>query len=147
MKKVLFIDRDGTLIIEPQMNKSTASKSWSFIRGLSVSFAHCQRTGIRIGDGNQSGRTGYGCISGETFWPVQNKIIRAFENEGVVFDDILIDRSFPEDNAPTRKPRTGLLTHYLKGNYDLANSFVVGDRETDVSIGRKHALQSHFFKR
>ncbi|MEM9992395.1 MAG: bifunctional histidinol-phosphatase/imidazoleglycerol-phosphate dehydratase HisB, partial [Bacteroidota bacterium] len=72
----------------------------------------------------------------ETFWPVQNKMLKAFENEGVTFDNILIDRSFPEDNAPTRKPRTGLVLPYLKGDYDLANSYVIGDRLTDMELAK-----------
>ncbi|NCB09848.1 MAG: bifunctional histidinol-phosphatase/imidazoleglycerol-phosphate dehydratase HisB, partial [Bacteroidia bacterium] len=72
----------------------------------------------------------------ETFWPAHQKMLRAFENEGIVFDDILIDRSFPADNAPTRKPRTGLLTNYLNGDYDLQNSFVIGDRPTDIELAK-----------
>ncbi|MGB1043388.1 MAG: HAD-IIIA family hydrolase, partial [Tenacibaculum sp.] len=70
----------------------------------------------------------------DTFWPAQNKVIQAFKNEDVVFDEILIDRSFPEENALTRKPRTGLLTNYLSSNYDLKNSFVIGDRLTDIEL-------------
>lgn len=71
-----------------------------------------------------------------TFWPAQNKIIQAFKNEGIVFGEVLIDRSFPADNAPTRKPRTGLLTQYLEGDYDLENSFVIGDRLTDMKLAK-----------
>ena len=63
-------------------------------------------------------------------------MLRAFENEGITFDDQLIDRSFPEDNAPTRKPRLGMLSKYLDGSYDLANSFVIGDRLTDIEMAR-----------
>ena len=72
----------------------------------------------------------------DTFWPAQNKIIQAFSNEGIVFDEILIDKSFPEDNAPTRKPRTGLLNKYIYGDYDLENSFVIGDRATDIELAK-----------
>ncbi len=72
----------------------------------------------------------------DTFWPAQNKIIQAFENEGIKFSEILIDKSFPEDNAPTRKPRTGLLTKYIHGQYDLANSYVIGDRATDIELAK-----------
>jgi imidazoleglycerol-phosphate dehydratase/histidinol-phosphatase len=70
----------------------------------------------------------------DTFWPAQNKIIQAFKNEGIEFKEILIDRSFPEDNAPTRKPGTGLLNKYIYGSYDMANSYVIGDRATDVEL-------------
>ena len=70
----------------------------------------------------------------ETFWPAHNKLIEAFKNEGIVFSEILIDKSFPADNAPTRKPRTGLLHKYIHGDYDLANSFVIGDRATDIEL-------------
>ncbi|MCH2234225.1 MAG: bifunctional histidinol-phosphatase/imidazoleglycerol-phosphate dehydratase HisB, partial [Crocinitomicaceae bacterium] len=80
----------------------------------------------------------------ETFWPAQNKIIEAFKGEGVEFDEILIDRSFPKDNAPTRKPRTGLLTKYIEGEYDLANSYVLGDRETDMELAQNLGAQGIF---
>jgi imidazoleglycerol-phosphate dehydratase/histidinol-phosphatase len=84
---------------------------------------------------NQDG-LGTASFPEETFWPAHQKMLRAFENEGIVFDDILIDRSFPADNAPTRKPRTGLLTNYLNGDYDLQNSFVIGDRLTDIELAK-----------
>ena len=70
----------------------------------------------------------------ETFWPYQHLLLDTLEGEGIVFDNILIDKSFPEDNAPTRKPRTGLLGAYLDGSYDLAASFVIGDRDSDVQL-------------
>ncbi|MBL7775935.1 MAG: bifunctional histidinol-phosphatase/imidazoleglycerol-phosphate dehydratase HisB [Saprospiraceae bacterium] len=69
-----------------------------------------------------------------SFWPAHNKMLRAFEKEGVRFSEVLIDRSFPHENAPTRKPGTGMLTHYLRGGYDVKNSFVIGDRHTDVEL-------------
>ena len=70
----------------------------------------------------------------DTFWPAQNKIIQAFKNEGIEFSEILIDKSFPDDNAPTRKPRTGLLNKYIHGAYDMKNSYVIGDRDTDIEL-------------
>jgi len=72
----------------------------------------------------------------DTFWPVHNLVLKTLEGEGITFDDILIDRSFPEDNAPTRKPRTGMMGKYMTGDYDLANSFVIGDRATDVELAK-----------
>jgi imidazoleglycerol-phosphate dehydratase/histidinol-phosphatase len=72
----------------------------------------------------------------ETFWPIQNKILTLLKNEGVEFSEIIIDKTFPEENAPTRKPGTALLTKYITGNYDLANSYVIGDRLTDVELAK-----------
>ena len=80
----------------------------------------------------------------ETFWPAQNKILEAFTNEGVDFDEICIDKSFPEDNAPTRKPRTGLLNKYLYGNYCLEDSFVIGDRASDIELAKNLNAQGIF---
>lgn len=83
---------------------------------------------------NQDG-LGTSSFPEETFWPVHNLVMKTFENEGIIFDDVQIDRSFPEDNAPTRKPRTGMLTQYIDNDaYDLENSFVIGDRATDVEL-------------
>mgnify|MGYP000751660959 CR=1 FL=1 len=72
----------------------------------------------------------------KTFWPTHNKIIQAFKNEGIEFSEVLIDKSFPKDNAPTRKPETGLLNKYIYGDYDLANSYVIGDRESDIELAK-----------
>jgi len=80
----------------------------------------------------------------DTFWPAQNKIIQAFKNEGVEFSEILIDRSFPEDNAPTRKPGTALLNRYIYGDYDLAQSFVIGDRQSDMDLAKNLKAQGIF---
>jgi imidazoleglycerol-phosphate dehydratase/histidinol-phosphatase len=83
----------------------------------------------------------------ETFWPTQNFVIKAFENEGITFNEIFIDRSFPEDNAPTRKPRTGMLTKYLNNSeYDLENSYVIGDRITDVELAKNLGSKAIFIK-
>ena len=83
---------------------------------------------------NQDG-LGTSSFPEETFWPVHNLVMKTFENEGIIFDYVQIDRSFPEDNAPTRKPRTGMLTRYIDNDaYDLENSFVIGDRATDVEL-------------
>ena len=82
---------------------------------------------------NQDG-LGTSSFPEDTFWPAHNKMLQAFKNEGIEFSEILIDRSFPADNAPTRKPRTGLLNRYIHGEYDLANSYVIGDRATDIEL-------------
>jgi imidazoleglycerol-phosphate dehydratase/histidinol-phosphatase len=136
MKKALFIDRDGTLVIEPPVDYQLDSLEKlefypSVFRWLSRIVEELDYELVMVT--NQDG-LGTDSFPEETFWPAQNKMLKAFENEGVVFNDILIDKSFPEENAPTRKPQTGLLTKYLEGDYDLKNSFVIGDRLTDVEL-------------
>ena len=138
MKKVLFIDRDGTLAIEPPIDFQLDSlEKLEFYPGV---FQWLSRIAKELDYElvmvtNQDG-LGTDSFPEDTFWPAQNKIIQAFKNEGVEFSEILIDKSFPEDNAPTRKPRTGLLNKYIHGNYDLKNSFVVGDRATDIELAK-----------
>ncbi|MFT5668245.1 MAG: imidazoleglycerol-phosphate dehydratase/histidinol-phosphatase [Vicingaceae bacterium] len=136
MKKVLFIDRDGTLVIEPPVDCQLDSLEklefypgvfqWLSKIALELDFELVMVT-------NQDG-LGTSAFPEKTFWPAQNKIIEAFKNEGIVFHEILIDKSFPEDNAPTRKPRTGLLNKYIFGDYNLTESYVIGDRETDMEL-------------
>ena len=136
-KKVLFIDRDGTIVIEPPVDYQLdafeklefypkAIRNLYFIR-QKLDFEFAMVT-------NQDG-LGTPSFPEDTFWPVHNLVLNTLKNEGVTFDEIFIDRSFPEDNAPTRKPRTGMLTRYLNNeDYDLAGSFVIGDRATDVEL-------------
>ena len=96
---------------------------------------------------NQDG-LGTSSFPEETFWPVHNLVMKTFENEGIIFDDVQIDRSFPEDNAPTRKPRTGMLTQYIDNDaYDLENSFVIGDRATDVELAYNLAVRPFSYKK
>lgn len=136
MKKVLFIDRDGTLAIEPPVDYQLDSlEKLEFYPGV---FKWLTRIVDELDYSlvmvtNQDG-LGTSSFPEDTFWPAQNKIIQAFSNEGVKFDEVLIDRSFPEDNAPTRKPRTGLLQKYIYGDFNLPESFVIGDRDTDVQL-------------
>ncbi len=138
-KKVLFIDRDGTLVIEPPVDYQLDSleklefypkvmRNLGFIRSkLDFEFAMVT---------NQDG-LGTTSFPEETFWPVHNLMMKTLEGEGVTFDEIFIDRSMPGDNALTRKPRTGMLTKYLDNpEYDLAGSFVIGDRSTDVELAK-----------
>lgn len=136
MKKVLFIDRDGTLAIEPPIDYQLDSlEKLEYYPGV---FQWLSRIARELDYElvmvtNQDG-LGTNSFPEDTFWPAQNKIIQAFKNEGVEFSEILIDKSFPEDNAPTRKPRTDLLNKYIHGNYDLENSYVIGDRATDIEL-------------
>ena len=137
MKKALFIDRDGTIIIEPPDEQIDSLEKLEFypgaITGLARIAAELDFELVMVS--NQDG-LGTASFPEEKFWPAHNKMLRTLENEGIVFADILIDRSFPTDNAPTRKPRTGMLTKYIQGDYDLSNSFVIGDRATDVELAR-----------
>lgn len=136
MKRALFIDRDGTLVIEPPVDYQLDSleklefypkvfRNLYFIR-KQLDFEFVMVT-------NQDG-LGTSSFPEDTFWPAHNKMLKTLEGEGIVFDDMLIDRSFPEDNSPNRKPRTGMLGKYLAGEYDLANSYVIGDRLTDMEL-------------
>lgn len=147
-KKVLFIDRDGTLVLEPenyQLDCLTKlefyPKVFQFLSKITkeLDFELAMVT-------NQDG-LGTDSFPEETFWPTQNFILKAFENEGIRFDEIFIDRSFPEDNAPTRKPRTGMLTKYLNNSgYDLENSYVIGDRITDIELAKNLGSKAIFIK-
>lgn len=135
MKKVLFIDRDGTIIKEPADFQVDSLEKLEFypkvIRNLyKISCENCYELVMAT---NQDG-LGTAVFPEETFWPVQNKLLQTLEGEGIKFNEILIDRSLPADNAPTRKPRTGMFGQYLNGDYDLKNSFVIGDRLTDIEL-------------
>jgi imidazoleglycerol-phosphate dehydratase/histidinol-phosphatase len=138
MKRVLFIDRDGTLIREsPGDFQVDSLEKLEFMPNVFHSLSRIRETldFELVIITNQDG-LGTASFPEETFWPVHNKMIRAFENEGIVFDNQLIDKSFPGDNAHTRKPRLGMLTHYLSGDYDLVNSYVIGDRLTDIELAK-----------
>ncbi len=147
MKKALFIDRDGTIVIEPPIDYQLDSlEKLEFYPKV---FQYLSRIANELDYElvmvtNQDG-LGTDSFPEDTFWPAHNKMLQAFEGEGIVFDDILIDRSFPEDNAPTRKPRTGLLEEkYMKGDYDLANSYVLGDRATDIELAKNLGAKGIF---
>ena len=138
MKKVLFIDRDGTLVIEPPIDYQLDSfeklafypKVFQYLSKIvkELDFELVLVT-------NQDG-LGTDSYPENTFWPVHNFVMSTFEKEGIVFKEQIIDRTFAADNAPTRKPNTGLLTEYIKGEYDLTNSYVIGDRLTDVELAK-----------
>jgi len=137
-KKVLFIDRDGTLVLEPPIDYQL--DSLSKLEFYPKVFQYMAKIATELDYElvmvtNQDG-LGTNSFPEDTFWPAQNKIITAFEKEGVVFSEVLIDNSFPHENAITRKPRTGLLTKYFSEDYDLENSFVLGDRITDMELAK-----------
>ena len=134
MKKVLFIDRDGTLLVEPADEQIDALDKFAFVPGAISGMKALTGLGYELVMVSNQDGLGTPAFPEDTFHPCQNLLLDTLRGEGVVFDNILIDRSFPEDNAPTRKPRTGLLTAYMDGSYDLAASFVIGDRESDLQL-------------
>jgi len=146
MKKVLFIDRDGTLALEPEGYQLDSFEKLDFYPGV---FTYLGKIAKELNFElvmitNQDG-LGTASFPEETFWPVQHFLLRAFQNEGIEFNEVLIDKSLPQDNAPTRKPRTGMLTSYL-GNpeYDLSKSYVIGDRLTDMELAKNIGCKGLF---
>jgi imidazoleglycerol-phosphate dehydratase/histidinol-phosphatase len=138
MKKVLFIDRDGTLIREPVEDEQVDSlEKLEFMPGVfrAMNLIAQNLDYELVIVSNQDG-LGTDLFPEDTFWPAHNKMIKAFENEGVEFTDVFIDSSLSADNAPTRKPRTGMLGDFTDGSYDLENSFTVGDRLTDIELAK-----------
>lgn len=146
MKKVLFIDRDGTLALEPEGYQLDSFEKLDFYPGV---FTYLGKIAKELNFElvmitNQDG-LGTASFPEETFWPVQHFLLRAFQNEEIEFNEVLIDKSLPQDNAPTRKPRTGMLTSYL-GNpeYDLSKSYVIGDRLTDMELAKNIGCKGLF---
>lgn len=135
MKKALFIDRDGTLIREPADEQIDAFGKLEFLPGMITALARIRRlTDYEfVMVTNQDG-LGTPAFPEDTFWPVHNFLLQTLRGEGVEFDAQHIDRHFPADNAPTRKPGTAMLTAYLGGDYDMAACYVIGDRETDRQL-------------
>jgi len=143
MKRILFIDRDGTIIREPEDEQIDSFEKLQFVPGaisaLRFLREHTDFEFVMVS--NQDG-LGTASFPEPTFWPVHNFILQTLEGEGVKFDDILIDRHFPEDNAPTRKPQTGLVEKYMhNADYDMASSYVIGDRETDRKFAENIGCQ------
>ena len=137
MKKVLFIDRDGTLIQEPPDEQVDSLEKLVFMPGVFRALtAIRERTDYRfVMVTNQDG-LGSASFPEERFWPAHNHLINTLRGEGIEFDEVLIDRHFPSDNAPTRKPGTAMLKTYLDGSCDMERSYVIGDREVDEQLAR-----------
>ncbi len=135
-QRLLFIDRDGTLIEEPADEQIDSFEKLRFVKGVlkNLSFISDKLDFRLVMVTNQDG-LGTDSFPEDTFWPVHKFMLRTLEDEGIVFDEQLIDRHFPEDNSPMRKPGTGMLTKYIDNpEYDLANSYVIGDRDTDRQL-------------
>ncbi|MES2515502.1 MAG: bifunctional histidinol-phosphatase/imidazoleglycerol-phosphate dehydratase HisB [Bacteroidota bacterium] len=148
MKKVLFIDRDGTLIWEPPTDFQIDSfEKFRFLPGVITWLGKIVREldYELVLVTNQDG-LGTEAFPESTFWPVHHLMINILASEGITFSEQCIDRTFEKDNLPTRKPNTGMLTKYLQGDYDLANSFVIGDRITDVKLAENLGTKAIFIK-
>ena len=144
MKKILFIDRDGTLIKEPADEQIDSFEKLEFVEGVfrNLGFIRKNLDFEFVMVSNQDG-LGTDSFPEETFWPVHNFILKTMKGEGIEFENILIDRHFPEDNHPCRKPGTGMLTQYINNpEYDLAGSYVIGDRESDAQLAHNLGCQS-----
>ncbi|MDC3259485.1 bifunctional histidinol-phosphatase/imidazoleglycerol-phosphate dehydratase HisB [Flavobacteriaceae bacterium] len=146
MKKVLFIDRDGTLALEPKDYQLDAFEKLIFYPQV---FTFLGKIAKELDYSlvmvtNQDG-LGTDSFPENTFWPVHELLLKSFEQEGIVFEEVFIDRSFPEDNSPNRKPKTGLLTSYIEDKqYDLNHSYVIGDRLTDMELAKNLGAKGIF---
>ena len=144
-QKVLFIDRDGTIIQEPPGYQVDAFEKVTFYpKAFTYLSKIAQELDYKLVMITNQDGLGTDIFPEDTFWPVHNFILKSFENEGVVFDDVFIDKTFPEDNADTRKPGTGMLTEFFSESYDLENSFVLGDRITDIELAKNLGAQGVF---
>ena len=138
MKKILFIDRDGTLVCEPEDEQVDSFEKLKFVDGVfrNLSFIRQHLDFRFVMVSNQDG-LGTPSFPEETFWPVHNFILQSLKGEGIVFDDYKIDTHFPNDMSPMRKPNVGMLTEYIDNpEYDIPNSYVIGDRETDRQLAK-----------
>ena len=135
MKTALFIDRDGTILCEPEDEQIDSFEKFRFVDGAisNLAFLRTRTQHEFVMVSNQDG-LGTDAYPEEDFWPTHNLMLQTLKGEGVEFDDILIDRSFPEDHLPTRKPGTGMMSKYLSGDYDLSRCYVIGDRDTDAQL-------------
>ncbi len=135
MKKVLFVDRDGTILAEPPEDYQVDSlEKLDFIPGAISGLSSLAQLDYELVLASNQDGLGSNTFPEETFWPAHIKMMRVLAGEGVFFDNQLVDPTFPQDNMPTRKPGTGMFGDYMTGEYDLAASYVIGDRLTDVEL-------------
>ncbi|MBP5210790.1 MAG: histidinol-phosphatase, partial [Bacteroidales bacterium] len=144
MKKALFVDRDGTILREPADEQIDSFEKMEFVAGAISGLKSLTGLGYELVMVSNQDGLGTASFPEDTFYPVQNKMLSILKGEGIEFDDILIDRHFPEDNAPTYKPGTGMLTEYMTGEYDLSQCFVIGDRDSDCKLAEN--LGSKFLR-
>ncbi|MBQ4532073.1 MAG: bifunctional histidinol-phosphatase/imidazoleglycerol-phosphate dehydratase HisB [Alistipes sp.] len=133
--RVLFIDRDGTILVEPPEDFQVDSlEKLEFVVGAISGMKSLAELDYELVLASNQDGLGTDSFPEETFWPAHTKMLRTLAGEGVFFDDQLIDPTFPQENAPTRKPQTGMFTKYLSEDYDMSQSYVIGDRATDVEL-------------
>jgi len=146
MKKILFIDRDGTIIKEPEDEQVDSIEKFRFIPGAITGLARiAKETDFELVIVTNQDGLGTPAFPEETFWPPHFKMLEILRDEGVEFAEVFIDRTLPEENAPTRKPGTALLVHYLAKGVDLENSYVIGDRLTDVELAKNLGCNAILF--
>ena len=137
LKRALFIDRDGTIIVEPREDLQVDSlEKLEFKPKVISALKALKPLGFEFVLATNQDGLGTDSFPEDTFWPAHNKMLKTLEGEGVVFDDQLIDRTFASDGKPTRKPGTAMFGKYTDGSYDLAGSYVIGDRPTDVQLAK-----------
>ncbi|WP_187261508.1 bifunctional histidinol-phosphatase/imidazoleglycerol-phosphate dehydratase HisB [Pontibacter beigongshangensis] len=146
MKKALFIDRDGTILVEPKTDFQVDSfEKFAFVPkvifNLVKIYQELDYQFVMVTNQDGLGTDSY---PEDTFWPYQNKMMEVLESEGISFAEVLIDRSFEHEGLETRKPGIGMMKHYLEGEFDLANSYVIGDRLTDVTLAKNLGTKSIF---
>jgi len=145
MKKVLFIDRDRTIITEPEDEQVDSFEKLAFLPGvISCLSKIAKETDFELVMVTNQDGLGTESFPEDTFWPVHNKMLEILKGEGVVFTEVFIDKTFPSQKAPTRKPGTAMLTEYLAKGIDLASSFVIGDRLTDIELAKNLGCKAIF---
>lgn len=140
-KRAIFIDRDGTIIKEPADEQIDSLEKLEFVPGVISALGKVVGQGYELVMVSNQDGLGTPSFPEDTFWPAHQKMLDTLIGEGICFDAQLIDRHFPEDNAPTRKPKTGMLTKYMDGSYDLQRSFVIGDRASDMELAHNLGAQ------
>ncbi len=145
MKKVLFIDRDSTVLAEPANGLADTVEEFRFLPGVITALSRIAReTDYELVMVTNQDGLGTEAFPEEMFWPSHNKMLQILSDEGVRFAEVFIDRTMPEDNSPTRKPGTAMLTKYLSQGIDLESSYVIGDRVTDLQLARNLGCRALF---
>ncbi|MFA5818878.1 MAG: bifunctional histidinol-phosphatase/imidazoleglycerol-phosphate dehydratase HisB [Bacteroidales bacterium] len=148
MKKVLFIDRDGTIIAEPEDEQVDSFEKLLFLPGAITNLSKiAKETDFELVMVTNQDGLGTESFPEETFWPVHNKVLQILRGEGIVFTEIFIDRTLPSQKAPTRKPGTAMLVKYLAKGIDLDSSFVIGDRPTDIELAKNLGCKTIYLSR
>jgi len=147
MKKVLFIDRDGTIIEEPANEQVDSVEEFRFLPGVITALSRiAKETDYELVMVTNQDGLGTEAFPEDTFWPSHNKMLQILKGEGIEFAEIFIDRTFPEENAPSRKPGTAMLTKYLSKGVDIESSFVIGDRITDLQLAQNLGCNAIYIK-